>query len=77
MIDANGLARAFSITAPQPTDSYRYSTVRKVNANGTVTVELAPSAETVCTCLYAAAVGDRVQVCIKANGSCVVVGKLR
>lgn len=77
MISTDGLARAFSITAPQPKDAYRYSTVRKVNSNGTVSVELAPNAETVCTCLYAAAVGDRVQVCIKANGSCVVVGKLR
>lgn len=80
MISPDALLNAFSIGTKQEKDTYKYSTVKKVNANGTVEVELAPGLKpeerTVCNCLYSASVNDRVQVCIKANGTVVVLGKI-
>lgn len=74
MISADMISQAFSIGGKQATDSYRYATVSGVNP---VRVKLGSgSTETRCASVVNVAVGDRVQICIKANGSCVVLGKV-
>lgn len=76
MITTDKLAQAFSIGTSKEKDEYRFGTVKAVNDDGSVYVQLAQDALTRCSCLYDAAEGDRVQVCIKANGQAVVFGSI-
>lgn len=76
MITSDKIAQAFAITNGQPKDEFRFGTVTSVNADGSVYVRMSETSITRCSCLYSASVGDRVQVCIKANGSCVVIGSV-
>ena len=76
MITVDNLARAFSIGEDAPKDEYRFATVKEVGS-GFASVQLSDSPTlTKCATLASVAVGNRVQVCIKANGSCVIVGKV-
>lgn len=68
-------ARAFGIER-RPKDVYKYATVTAVRDNA-VNIRLNASVTTECPCLYRAAVGDRAQVVIKADGSVVAIGKAR
>lgn len=76
MTTIDRLAMAFSIGTQSKQDKYRLGTVKAVNSDGTVSVTFDGTSMTRCSCLYAAKAWDRVQVCIKANGSCVVLGKV-
>lgn len=76
MITTDKLAQAFAIGSAPAKDEYRFGTVQAVNTDGSVYVKLAQDATTRCACLYDATVGDRVQVCIKANGQAVVLGSI-
>lgn len=75
MITPDAFANAFGMTS-KPKDEYRYATVTAVSGK-TVSVRLNTSVTTQCPCLYAASVGDRAQVVIKADGSVVAIGKAR
>lgn len=76
MITADRLAQAFAIGSAPATDEYRFGTISEVSADGSVYVRLSNDSTTRCSCLYEASEGDRVQVCIKANGQAVVLGSI-
>lgn len=72
----DSMARALGFDEDRSKDVYRYGTVASVNTDGSCTVSLGNTESPRCASLYSASVGDRVQVVIKANGSCVVLGKV-
>ena len=76
MVFSENIASAFALGPEGPRDSYRYGEV--VAYDGTnATVRLYDTSTVDCPSLVAVSVGDRVQVCIKANGHCFVAGKAR
>lgn len=58
-------------------DVHVYGSVRAINADGSYEVQLnASSVTTKCTACCTAIVGDRVLVCIKADGRCAAIGRV-
>ena len=58
-------------------DVHVYGSVRSINSDGSYEVQLnASSTTTRCAPCCTAMVGDRVLVCIKANGKCDAIGRL-
>lgn len=61
----------------KPSDSFENGTVRTVNADGSYEVLLDGDVQPrTCSAYATAGVGDRVLVCIMANGRCVAVSRL-
>lgn len=71
------MAHALGYDDDRSGDSYRYGTVRSVNADGSANVLLGTDGTlTRCTALYTPVVGDRAQVVVKSDGSCVAIGRV-
>lgn len=76
-LDGDWLRKVLSKYENQKTDSHVFGIVRAVNADGSFNVLLSNDGTLArCVNCCSAAVGDRVHVCIKANGLCVAVARV-
>lgn len=71
------VVKAFSGYENQRADEHTWGSVKSINSDGSYQVQLNTSSVTTrCAAGCTAGVGDRVLVCIMANGRCVAVSRL-